>query len=431
MARALALLDIQFGERFEPEKARRIAEEIRRLQLALNVLISTINTTPESQEVPAHDLLGTDHTLAGLSVGQVLKAIDSDSAAFADLTLGELGDVDGTATNGQVLTRQADGTFAFSSLPDLSNLTDPGGNRLVYWKDADNLLDYLIIGDGLQLHLGTTLRVNLTAIDHGAITGLGDDDHPQYAGIAQDELVSGAWDFLTPIDFVDPDLDVELRRYRFGVEGDLALTLVDEFDTESDLLRVSRLDGTTVDTLTIGNDSQLRLEMRGSLFLPDDDQSISMGGGGELALYRNEEYAEVTNLTGILHLTSDDGLRLQADLLEVIAPESIAVDAEAYAHAGRWTRALSEGRFALGAYDDEYGGEDFLTVDMDGTEVENVNISGDSFTFNGAEVLALQSTQTTVGAAGGASALPATPVGYAATITVDGVTYGVPYYNLS
>lgn len=36
-------------------------------------------------------------------------------------------------------------------------------------------------------------------------------------------------------------------------------------------------------------------------------------------------------------------------------------------------------------------------------------------------------TQTTVGAAGGASALPATPSGYV-PITIDGVEYVVPFY---
>lgn len=47
-------------------------------------------------------------------------------------------------------------------------------------------------------------------------------------------------------------------------------------------------------------------------------------------------------------------------------------------------------------------------------------ISVTGFTFAGA-------TQTTVGAAGGASALPATPTGYL-TITIDTTEMVVPYY---
>jgi hypothetical protein len=39
-------------------------------------------------------------------------------------------------------------------------------------------------------------------------------------------------------------------------------------------------------------------------------------------------------------------------------------------------------------------------------------------------------TQTTVGAAGGATALPATPTGYL-VVTIDGTEYVVPYYAKS
>lgn len=51
------------------------------------------------------------------------------------------------------------------------------------------------------------------------------------------------------------------------------------------------------------------------------------------------------------------------------------------------------------------------------------NISVTSFTFGG-------TTQTTVGAAGSASAVPATPSGYI-TITIGTTEYVVPYYAQS
>lgn len=44
--------------------------------------------------------------------------------------------------------------------------------------------------------------------------------------------------------------------------------------------------------------------------------------------------------------------------------------------------------------------------------------------------LASPTTQTTVGAAGGASALPATPLGYL-LVVVGTLTVAVPYYNAS
>jgi len=50
-------------------------------------------------------------------------------------------------------------------------------------------------------------------------------------------------------------------------------------------------------------------------------------------------------------------------------------------------------------------------------------ISVEGLTWNG-------DTQTTVGAAGGASALPATPTGYL-VLTIAGTEYVVPYYAKS
>jgi len=57
---------------------------------------------------------------------------------------------------------------------------------------------------------------------------------------------------------------------------------------------------------------------------------------------------------------------------------------------------------------------------VDGTH-SAISVTG--LTFGG-------ETQTTVGAAGGASALPATPTGYL-TITIGGTDYVIPYYEAS
>ena len=56
----------------------------------------------------------------------------------------------------------------------------------------------------------------------------------------------------------------------------------------------------------------------------------------------------------------------------------------------------------------------------DGTHGE-ISVTG--FSFDG-------DTQTTVGAAGGASALPATPTGYL-VVTIDGTERVIPYYATS
>lgn len=48
--------------------------------------------------------------------------------------------------------------------------------------------------------------------DHGALTGLGDDDHPQYGAIASAETISGIWDYTTQ------------SQHRFGIGGDYSST---------------------------------------------------------------------------------------------------------------------------------------------------------------------------------------------------------------
>ena len=42
-----------------------------------------------------------------------------------------------------------------------------------------------------------SIHFTVPSIDHGLIAGLADDDHPQYAGIAQSETITGSWSFTT------------------------------------------------------------------------------------------------------------------------------------------------------------------------------------------------------------------------------------------
>jgi hypothetical protein len=62
------------------------------------------------------------------------------------------------------------------------------------------------------------------------------------------------------------------------------------------------------------------------------------------------------------------------------------------------------------------------------TEITAVSVETDTITAG--DVVFTGTTQTTVGAAGGASALPATPTGYW-QLTIDGTDYVTPYYAKS
>lgn len=60
------------------------------------------------------------------------------------------------------------------------SLTDPNADRGIFWDNSAGSVAWLTMGTGLTI-TGTTMTVNQSALDHGSITGLTDDDHPQYA----------------------------------------------------------------------------------------------------------------------------------------------------------------------------------------------------------------------------------------------------------
>ncbi|GAI04369.1 unnamed protein product, partial [marine sediment metagenome] len=72
-----------------------------------------------------------------------------------------------------------------------SSALNPGDDLLSAQFNAlrDDVLD-LVLGHD---HSGAAEHGK--GVHHGATTGLGDDDHPQYPGHAQTETISGAWTF--------------------------------------------------------------------------------------------------------------------------------------------------------------------------------------------------------------------------------------------
>lgn len=91
---------------------RRLAQDLQVVERALNQLISIENTASVNPDdnVPPHVLatvegLETDHTVSGLTPGQVLKAISAVNAAFQNLKFSELADsnISDNPENGQII----------------------------------------------------------------------------------------------------------------------------------------------------------------------------------------------------------------------------------------------------------------------------------------------------------------------------------------
>lgn len=108
---------------------RRLAQDLQIVERALNNLISLQNTASvdPSDTVPPHVLatttgLNKDHTVSGLTAGQVLKAISATNAAFQELAFGDLAgsDISSNPENGDFI-QFVDGFWIASPAP-------PGGS---------------------------------------------------------------------------------------------------------------------------------------------------------------------------------------------------------------------------------------------------------------------------------------------------------------
>lgn len=75
-------------------------------------------------------------------------------------------------------TIAANRTLSLSHL-GLEALTDPAADRIFFWDESANAAKWLTIGANLEI-ADTVLNVTGIVIDHGALTGLADDDHTQY-----------------------------------------------------------------------------------------------------------------------------------------------------------------------------------------------------------------------------------------------------------
>lgn len=106
------------------------------------------------------------------SVEQLGSRVDS---IFDELTR-ELRDVNFSDLNGQV---------SDSQVPESAVTQHEGALSVGFSQLTGSIADGQVPESAVTQHEG--------AIHHGALSGLGDDDHPQYGALAQDETVTGSW----------------------------------------------------------------------------------------------------------------------------------------------------------------------------------------------------------------------------------------------
>lgn len=148
------------------QSLRRLVQDLQTVERALNQLISLENTSVDPvNSVPPHVLatttgLESDHTVKGLTAGQVLKAISATNAAFQELKFGDLAgsDITDNPENGQYI-QYVDGFWvAASAPPGGSSGMNLGAGAGIYASNSGAVLQFksLLTVAGLLLIPGSS-----------------------------------------------------------------------------------------------------------------------------------------------------------------------------------------------------------------------------------------------------------------------------------
>ena len=66
---------------------------------------------------------------------------------------------------------------------DLIALTDPGADRILFWDDSDDAVEWLTVGTGLSI-TGNTLSANAAAVDHDALLNFEANEHIDHSAVS-------------------------------------------------------------------------------------------------------------------------------------------------------------------------------------------------------------------------------------------------------
>lgn len=202
--RPLGQFDLQMGKTYDALKARRLIEELTRVEQTVNAMIAQLNALQAASgsisTVAPHVLatesgLGPSHTVSGLTVGHVLKAVAAAAAEFAALSFGELAGTDSGSfvapADGDII-QKVSGYWSAVPLTAAFGVTDPGAQALLGWNLTPSAgLGWYNLGPGLKFS-GGQLQVDPPNIDHNLLKNLTvGDPHPQYGGYRRQFMTMG------------------------------------------------------------------------------------------------------------------------------------------------------------------------------------------------------------------------------------------------
>lgn len=163
----LSLVDIQFTSQYDATKMQQLVQALVTAETTINALMGNIqtlqtqindNTTSTAKHVLATETgLGAEHTVSGLSAGDVLVATGPTSARFEKLPLQDLADMDvatfSAAQNGYVLGL----TNGYFGMIDITEQQNPVNQTYLTMNPEEATLP-----NSRQLVAGTNVALDMT-----------------------------------------------------------------------------------------------------------------------------------------------------------------------------------------------------------------------------------------------------------------------------
>ena len=184
-------------------------------------------------------------------------------------------------------------------LDELSVLTDPGADRILFWDESANTLAWLA-ADGTTVQIsGTTLSVITGGVDHGGLTGLADDDHAQYllASAATNRTVFATnWTDLTDAG----ETTLHIHDGRYYTESEIGTILGDYLTTAAAAATYQPLDADLTAIAALANTDSNFIVGNGTTWVAESGATArtSLGlGTGDSPQFTAIELGHATDTT--------------------------------------------------------------------------------------------------------------------------------------
>lgn len=251
---------------------------------------------------------------SNLSTNLALISNGSGKVAVSAVTSTELGYLTGVSSAIQTQLNNKQATDAF--LDDISALTDPGADRILFWDDSDGHIGWLTAGTGLSIS-GTTITANGSGVSFGTegqipFTNATTDDF-DYGSLSTDGTLLYAPEYRL-VDLGDANWYLKyissgshIRVSGSGSPGGRYFQVWNQ-DTSHAGFQTEILTGVTEIDLLLDDPSVMALSIAGNRATPDDGDEVFVSMKLNNSSVASKEIVRLGAVLTTSTATSEDGM---------------------------------------------------------------------------------------------------------------------------